>query len=297
VCSAIPHATLGWALAAIGEGSKLIRAEVLKGGSSSAVYAVDFEDSQGRAHELVLRRFTDARWLAEEPDLAQHEGAALQVASQTGVPSPTLVALDWSRCDVPSVLMTRMPGSADLHPRHAEALADTLTQIHSVQEPSLGWHYKPWFDVERLDIPDWTEHPHAWRVLHDRLRAGPPSTSVGFLHRDFHPGNILFQDGRISAVVDWVNACIGPLEVDVSHCRANLAVLHDLETADVFDRRYRAITNAQPADPYWDAAELAGIGSGFEGLLAFRAFGAVLTPELIKRRFDWFAAAAARRLP
>ena len=47
-----------------------------------------------------------------------------------------------------------------------------------------------------------------------------------FLHRDFHPGNLLWTDERITGVVDWVSACAGPPEEDIGHCRANLAIRH-----------------------------------------------------------------------
>ena len=42
------------------------------------------------------------------------------------------------------------------------------------------------------------------------------------LHRDFHPGNVLWRRGRVSGVVDWQGACTGPAAADVAHCRVNL---------------------------------------------------------------------------
>ncbi|WP_324604552.1 phosphotransferase [Streptomyces sp. NRRL F-525] len=54
-----------------------------------------------------------------------------------------------------------------------------------------------------------------------------------FLHRDFHPGNVLFdvpsRNGAglgISGVVDWVQTSWGPADLDVAHCSTNLALLH-----------------------------------------------------------------------
>jgi len=160
----------------------------------------------------------------------------------------------------------------------------------------VRWRYTPWFDVEGLAIPSWAEDLGAWHALHDRVRAGAPKTREGFVHRDYHPGNVLWEGGTVSGVVDWVNACIGPLEVDVAHCRPNLAVTHGIEAADAFDSAYRRRTGTPPADPYWDAAALAGSSDGFEGMLAFRAFGLALTEELITARLNAFARAAARRL-
>jgi len=43
------------------------------------------------------------------------------------------------------------------------------------------------------------------------------------LHRDFHPGNVLWQRGRVSCVVDGQAA--SPAMADVAHCRVNLLTL------------------------------------------------------------------------
>ncbi len=45
------------------------------------------------------------------------------------------------------------------------------------------------------------------------------------LHRDFHPGNVLWRYGRVSGVVDWLGACAGPAAADVAHCRVNLLTM------------------------------------------------------------------------
>ena len=42
------------------------------------------------------------------------------------------------------------------------------------------------------------------------------------MHRDFHPGNVLWRRGMVTGVVDWQAACTGPAVADVAHCRVNL---------------------------------------------------------------------------
>lgn len=295
--------TLAWATRAIGEGAALTAVRPLEGGSSSAVYALDVRDAAGRVHELVLRRFTNANWLAKEPDLAEHEAAALQAAAGVPIPAPRLVAFDPKPAhgDVPLVLMTRLRGGVYLSPKDLEPwleqLAGALATVHGLEGAAIAWEYSPWFNVEEMSVPAWAMDPGPWRALFSRVRAGAPETRRGFLHRDFHPGNILFHRAKVSGIVDWVNACMGPLEVDVSHCRANLAVIHGMEAADAFDRAYRAQTGAPAADPYWDAAQVADADTeDFSGLLAFNTFGLELTVEAIQARLDAFARAAASRL-
>jgi aminoglycoside phosphotransferase (APT) family kinase protein len=45
------------------------------------------------------------------------------------------------------------------------------------------------------------------------------------LHRDFHPGNVLWRRSQVSGVVDWLGCCAGPAAADVGHCRINLLTL------------------------------------------------------------------------
>ena len=72
-----PPAALAWCADAVGAGARVVRAVPLEGGTSSAVHAVDVETAGGALRRLVLRRLVRADWLAEEPDVAQREAAAL----------------------------------------------------------------------------------------------------------------------------------------------------------------------------------------------------------------------------
>ncbi|GGA54207.1 hypothetical protein GCM10007416_29250 [Kroppenstedtia guangzhouensis] len=71
---------------------------------------------------------------------------------------------------------------------------------------------------------------------------------AAFIHRDFHPANILWEEDRISGVVDWVNAYRGPAEVDVAHCRIKLALMVGLEAAESFSQAYEQCSG-QGYDP------------------------------------------------
>ena len=81
-----------------------------------------------------------------------------------------------------------------------------------------------------------------------------PSYGQGFLHRDFHPGNVLWS-GRTAHVVDWANACSGPWGCDVAHCRSNLIDLVGSGRADDFLRAYLELTGAT-YDPFWEIASV-----------------------------------------
>ena len=51
--------------------------------------------------------------------------------------------------------------------------------------------------------------------------------------------------GRLTGVVDWPHAAVGSRGSDVGHCRLNLAVLFDAETADDYLARYERAADAR----------------------------------------------------
>lgn len=80
-----------------------------------------------------------------------------------------------------------------------------------------------------------------------------PNYRPCFIHRDFHPGNILWVRGRCSEIVDWPNACRGPAGCDIAHCRENLMWLGGDYAADSFQAQYKHIT-ATSHHPDWEIA-------------------------------------------
>lgn len=89
--------------------------------------------------------------------------------------------------------------------------------------------------------------------------AGPPTP----IHRDYHPGNVLWEAGRVSGVVDWpCCASLGAPEVDVDHCRANLHGRFGPEATDRFLELYQAMARRSGHHPYRDIAAAFGPLSG-----------------------------------
>ncbi len=76
-----------------------------------------------------------------------------------------------------------------------------------------------------------------------RLVHSPPPDLPGvFIHRDFHPGNVLWRRGRVSGLVDWEAAALGPPVVDVAHCRVNLLEHGGLTAADRFTEAWERLS-------------------------------------------------------
>ena len=134
--------------------------------------------------------------------------------------------------------MTRLPGKVNLTPVDFDAwlrqLAGLLPRLHAISPEGHRWRHLPYNNLSTLQPPVWTKRPQAWAEA-IRIGRGPrPAFEPRFIHRDFHPVNLLFEGEMLSGVVDWPNACVGPAGVDVAHCRWNLAAMYGLPAADRF---------------------------------------------------------------
>ncbi|MEX2229470.1 MAG: phosphotransferase [Dehalococcoidia bacterium] len=258
-----PAQVLRWVEDAVGAGASVVRVRRLRGGWSAAVHALDVRAADGAMRRLVLRRYVRADWLAREPDLAEREARVLTLLAGTAVPTPRLVGVDATaeRCDVPAVLMTRVRGRVDLAPRDLDRwlarLAEPLPVIHALDVRGTAVPpYAPYYDVAHRSPPPWTRAPAAWAAVIARAGRPAPPAPARLVHRDYHPGNVLWARGRVTAVLDWVNASVGPSGVDVAHCRTNLAVLFGVDAADRFREHYEALPGATRHDPYFDAVSV-----------------------------------------
>jgi aminoglycoside phosphotransferase len=288
--STLPQPTFAWLKKQLP--AEITYIEPLKGATSSHLYRIDCANSQS----FVLRRHTLTDWLELEPDLARHEAMALQWLKNAAVPTPELVAYDEfaEETDVPAILMTHLPGKVNLQPENLdhwlEQLALALLPIHALNGEGFGWEYYPYNKLAELKVPSWTAHPDLWQHAIHILNTPTndvTNTPTCFIHRDYHPVNVLFQDGNISGVVDFPNACRGAAGLDVGHCRNNLAHLFGVGVADRFLEIFRVNAgNSFTYHPYWDLISLSD--SDEPAVYAGWVDNGIhhLTPALMRQRHD-----------
>lgn len=252
---------LNWLDRAVGAAGLGLDVERLPGSTSSSLYLIkDARDPVSR--RWVLRVLDNQEWLADEPDLIRHEAAALDEAQRAGLPAPRPIA--YSDDDVgfgaPVLLMSFVEGQIELRPPDFSSwlreLARQCAAIHRHAAAGFPWRFRSWVIPAALTPPRWSAIPDLWQRAIDIWRAGPPETRTVFIHRDYHPTNVLWRGGSISGVVDWINACRGPAGVDVAHCRHNLAEMYGMDAADQFLAAYCAAADGFVYDPYWDIDSL-----------------------------------------
>ncbi|MFJ8469164.1 alpha/beta fold hydrolase [Streptomyces swartbergensis] len=299
-------ATRAWVAKQLPEGRSVDKSTFLTGGWSAQMRRLTLDDGTA----LALRTFVKPFFRRHAPGLLTREAEVLTLlAEQEGVPAPELTGVDATaeHCDHPSLLMSVLPGRVrvdeedDLDLR-VDLLAAQLARIHRVVPKERPRLYQAWTSPERVPTP---EGDDMWERAVDVIRRDPPPYEGCFLHRDFHPGNVLFTGSgsglRISGVVDWVETSWGPADLDVAHCSTALALLYGPEYGLGFPERYEAHGGHRLADGpdhlYWrlldalayapDAAKLAG---------PWRELGRTdLTRQVLAGRLEAYAAGLLER--
>ena len=294
-------ATRAWVAKQLPEGRVVRDVRTLCGGWSSQMRRIDLDlgldpglglglgrdlvdgsgAGSGAGSGLVLRSFVKPFFRRHAVGLLNREASVLSLlAGEDGVPAPALIAVDSAaeHCDHPSLLMSLLPGRVrvdeeDLE-RRLDLLAAQLVRIHRVVPVERPRVYEAWTSAERVRVGE--GDGALWARAVEVIRGPAPSYEGCFLHRDFHPGNVLFEgegdELRVSGVVDWVETSWGPADLDVAHCSTAVALLHGVEYGLGFRERYEAGGGRRLADGgehlYWrlldalgyapDAGKLAG---------------------------------------
>jgi aminoglycoside phosphotransferase (APT) family kinase protein len=213
---------------------------------------------------VVLKRF----WIPEDEELspAESEFRALALAGAHGVAAPEPVWIDRIGLFPERAVVTSfIEGTVQLQPWDpldwASQLAAALAHIHQMTPspddenlfPLLAPGEGPHHDEE--PEPDRWQHP-----LTGRLRASQcealgtlqPEEPV-YVHHDFWPGNTLWKDEKLVAVVDWEGGVIGDPAIDVATCSFDIAMLGLEDAAGHFVEVYRELSGrALPNLAYWD---------------------------------------------
>jgi aminoglycoside phosphotransferase (APT) family kinase protein len=111
------------------------------------------------------------------------------------------------------------------------------------------------------------------------------------MHRDYQPGNVLFDGPRLSGVVDWVETSWGPPDLDVAHCQTNLALLDGVDAAAPWRAIYVTAGGTLSGDPdYWALVDAVSMLPEPAKLLpAWRAAGRFdLSQDMIRDRLEQY---------
>ena len=195
---------------------------VLVGGFDTEIYALRLQGGPAElSGPLVLRVLRPHH----QPAMALREQATQNAVAALGFPAPRVLLASAAPepLGAPFVLMEWLPGRSLLTTRvvgMGAILAGLQVRLHALDPKPLAQALGPpgtldgYFEafgrrIERAGLDELTP-VLAW------LRARrPPPGAAAICHGDFHPQNVLVEDGRVTGVLDWPNALVADPAFDV----------------------------------------------------------------------------------
>lgn len=277
--AAVLPLTLAWVSRHLEVGERIVGTEALHGGITAEIRRLPIVTRYGRTRDLVLRSFVDPLHVRHAEDWLSREVGALSLLPGTGVQAPELVAVDptAAHCEYPSLLMTHLAGRTVLDDEGLQTrvplLARQLVAIHALRPSEQPREYEASTTADTVVTPKGAD-PATWAAAIDVIRRPAPPYQGRFLHRDFQPGNVLFDvppatptGARIVGVVDWAATSWGPADLDVAHCSTNLALMHGpawgLRFAEAYEEAGGVLAATASERLYWRVG-------GFKGSLQHR---------------------------
>lgn len=226
-------------------GARVERSWPLTGGVSAVVVAVSFTRGDGVRERVVVRRQAGHDWKAGADGgvapqyelLVELHAQGLPVARPRLCASPDILVLDF------------VDGATDLPPDPGGAMADVLARIHAAGLASL-----PTLPAREDPLPALLERfPDAPGLAAALSGRGPWRGPAALLHGDFWPGNLLWREGEIVAVLDWEDAAVGDPLSDLACARVELECAAGEAVARAFTEHYLRRTGLDAARlPMWD---------------------------------------------
>ena len=188
-------------------------------------------------------------------------------------------------------------------PERLRALGAAAARISSIEvtpAPALPVRSRP---IEAEDFAGLRREqgaPELLRAAEAAVAATRPHDGrLGLVHGDLWYGNTLWDDGRLTAVLDWDCAGVGPAGLDLGSLRCDAAWCYGVEAAGHVLRGWEAEAGRPASDvAYWDA--VAALASPpdmgwFPVSMALQG-RPDLTREVMLERRDAFLDAALSRL-
>ncbi|MCA9490345.1 MAG: phosphotransferase [Myxococcales bacterium] len=230
-------------------GAELVEYARLAGGVSAETVRLTLRRPDGRLEHLVARHYGHRTLSADRQDTIAREAALLREVARGGLPVPEVVHVDDEILPIPVLVMSFVEGST--------AFAGTVAETARMAELAARIHQHPVASVELPERLDPRPELLAWLADEDELRSWVaaagfvPCPAPVLLHGDLWPGNLLWRDGRIAAVLDWEDAAVGDPLSDVACSRVEIACAADRAAAEAFTDRYRELAEVDERRLSW----------------------------------------------
>ena len=243
--------------------------------------------------------------LKHNPHIAADEFNLLQLLHSVGLATPAPYHLDQSGeiFPTPYIVIEYIEGTPEFELDHIPdlilQLATHLSRIHKVDVSKLDVSFLPqqakiYTEMLRerpANVDESLDEGRIWDALAP-LWPFPQRNPTVLLHGDFWPGNILWKDGQLVAIIDWEDAALGDPLADVANSRLEILWAFGIDAMHHFTQQYQSLTTIDFTNlPYWDL---------FAALRPASQFAAwapdELTEKTMRERHSWFITQAFEKL-
>ncbi len=280
------------------EGS-LVRTWGLHGGISASMTAFEVELPGGERKRFIARQPNDWHYQHDaNPSRTEFRALSALVRMEMPVQRPYFVEEPADETDRTILILEYIEGAADASPSdvddYVEQFATTLCRIHQA----------PWEGTDLASLrPLPPNHPPPSGNLDVEMREGEIRAALEALephivpnapvlsHGDYWPGNTLWRDGRLVAVIDWESARIGDPLMDLAVARLDILWVFGAEAMRRMTEVYQTCANTDLTSlPYWDLRASLRPLSEFERMApAYEHLGRPdITAATLMRDHKWF---------
>lgn len=277
----------------------------LSGGISATMVAVEIQKPDG-PKKLIVRSH-------RQPGLAEKEFHLLQILQAAGLKTPTAYLFDQSGTAA-SLVIDFLEGEMTFTPTdrvsHVQQMASQLAHLHSLDLSQHDLSFLPQNRGDCVELGRERPFPNpnfpqetAIRTALAQVGAPGPQNRTALLHGDFWPGNSLWCDGQLTAVIDWEDAQLGDPLIDLAQSRSEIAWIFGLEALDRFTHHYQQQMSLDYSLlPYWDLCaalrQIRLVGDDLPGFADyFGEYGRIdITPTTIRQNLNTFINNALSRL-
>ena len=245
-------------------GGELVNFEPLLGGSSAIVHALDIELAGGEVRRVVVRQHPSDHFKGHANTVAVKEFAVLNQLHTLGFAVARPLLFDQEQA---WLVTDWVSGSSDVAASNLdsalEQMAAFLVALHQLDP--LGLEVETFDELEDplVSIGEYLPDTPTGIAVAKRIS----EATVGFegnvslasnqrrlVHGDYWPGNVLWRNGQLAAVIDWEDAQLGDPLADLAGARVELLCQYDERAMDYFTDLYLQGNQLDlSALPIWEA--------------------------------------------
>ena len=252
---------------AVDPNARVVSTRKLVGGISSRMDVVEFDPTPGKAspgetRKVIVRQYYERERPSDDRN-SRFESATLQVLEANRIPAPELIIGEKEAGEIlgrPAIVISYFDGAPDLAPVDprgwARQLARAIARVHAIAVPGeLKSMPRSWF----RNVTEWmaasepperfAKHdlgPDMWDAMR-KLWPHVDTSARHLIHTDFWPGNTLWKDGKLLAIVDWEWPALGEPTIDVAYVLSDSAYF-GLDVEETFIETYEQVSGRPVQD-------------------------------------------------